>query len=76
MLRTYSIIIFIELISRSNSKAVEGSPVMLNYGRNKEQRIWSWRIHCGSCEQKIMMRADSSIKGRIAYFDRRKFMFL
>lgn len=68
---------FLELVKRSESKLKRCNEHAEIQTRGKKGKIvmWPWKICCGICKRNILLRYDSDVKGRISFFDRRKFIY-
>lgn len=65
---------FSELKKLGSSELVYGEKVHLKH--NKKTVLWAWKIKCGICKSEVQLRLDSSLKGRISYFQARKWHFM
>ena len=61
---------FSEFKKLASSELVYGEKVHLKH--NKKTVLWAWKIKCGICRSEVQLRLDSSLKGRISYFQARK----
>lgn len=57
---------FSELKKLASSELVYGEKVHLKH--NKKTVFWAWKIKCGICRSEVQLHLDSSLKGRITYF--------
>ena len=68
----------LELLKRCGSKLARCDTHTHVKVRGKESKLveWPWKICCGNCRRNVQLRYDADVKGRISYFDRRKYMLL
>ena len=53
---------------------VYGEKVHLKH--NNKTVLWEWKIKCGICRSEVQLHLDSSLKGRILYFQAHKGHFM
>ena len=67
-----SICIFLIFSEKKCSSVVRGDQIKIKFGTKKKEFLWLWKVKCGNYGDLDMLRPDSSTKGRIRYFERRK----
>ena len=67
-----SICIFKRFSEKKVSSVVRGDQIKIKSGTEKKEFLWPWKVKCGNCGDLVMLRPDSSTKGRIRYFELRK----
>ena len=56
------------------TELVYGEKVHLKH--NNKTVLWEWKIKCGICRSEVQLHLDSSLKGRILYFQAHKGHFM
>ena len=64
---------FAALAEKGNSIPLKGNQLQVSFGKKEKRKtwLWSWKKKCGICGLEVMMRPDTNLKARIAYFERR-----